>query len=125
MSSLIRHIALRAEDTENLAKFYEAAFGTVEVKRETTKQGGIAVYITDGYITLAILPARGGKEGMDHFGFEIEDEARVTQAAKDFGAKKLPEPRPADRPYAQKRLYDPVGTGVDLAGPGTFAREAN
>jgi catechol 2,3-dioxygenase-like lactoylglutathione lyase family enzyme len=117
MSSLIRHIAMRAEDTEKLAKFYEAAFGTVEVKREIRPEGDLAIYVTDGYITMAILPARGGKEGLDHIGFEIDDEG--------FGAQKLPEPRPANRPYAQKRLYDPVGTGVDLAGPGNFAREAS
>jgi hypothetical protein len=48
--------------------------------------GNRAIYLTDGYINLAILPARGGREGIDHFGFQV-DEMEHTLAAAGRRAK--------------------------------------
>ena len=54
ISPKIRHLAIMTLDPERLAKFYEQTF---EMKRLTGKgvPGSKAVYMTDGYITLALL----------------------------------------------------------------------
>lgn len=64
----IRHIAVRSDNIPKLADFYKKAFGLKEVSR-----GDATVYLSDGYINLAILPARGAQQGIDHFGFEVDD----------------------------------------------------
>src|SRR6185369_10483465 len=55
----IRHIALLTKDTEKLAEFYRTSFGLNEVARSgETSENGRAIYLSDGHINLAILPAR-------------------------------------------------------------------
>ena len=46
------------------------------------EDGQRAIYLTDGYINMAILPARGGREGIDHFGFQVEE---LEEHAKNGG----------------------------------------
>ncbi len=47
----IKHIALTTKDPAEVAAFYKEAFGLQEIRR--SKSG--AVFLTDGYINLAIL----------------------------------------------------------------------
>ena len=76
----IRHIAIRAEDQKKVAQFYKSTFGMREV--EDPGDGGRVVYLTDGHITLAILRARPGMaNGIDHFGFQVDDMQKVGRAA--------------------------------------------
>ena len=71
----IRHIAVKVEDQEKTAEFYKQTFGMTEAWRGPVREDGRrAIYLTDGYINMAVLPARGGREGIDHFGFQVEDE---------------------------------------------------
>ena len=112
---MIRHLAVMTLDPERLAKFYEEVF---EMKRLTGKgvPGSKAVYMTDGYITLALLEnkAEGKPPGINHFGFHVgsqeEMAARLTKAGVSAPAK-----RPADRPYAETRATDPDGNNFDLS----------
>ena len=64
----IKHIAVMTADVPKLADFYKNVFGLKEVSR-----GKRSIYLSDGYINMAILPAGDGQEGIDHFGFEVED----------------------------------------------------
>ena len=115
----IRHLAICSEDTNKLAEFYKTTFGLHEVARQrSSDEGPTAIYLSDGYINLAILPARGRREGIDHFGFEVEDVRETGRVAKEAGAQTGVAPRPADGRYAEFRLHDPVGTGVDLSEKG-------
>jgi catechol 2,3-dioxygenase-like lactoylglutathione lyase family enzyme len=119
----IRHIAILTEDTEGLAKFYTTTFGMTEVMRQKPNDGQgeteqRAIYVSDGYINLAILPARGRPPGIDHFGFQVDDVREVGRVAKDSGANTGIAPRPRDGRYAEVRLHDPVGTPVDLTTAG-------
>ena len=54
----IRHIALVVDDSEKTAEFYTSAFGLKEVFRQKNDEtrGQWAIYLTDGYINLALLP---------------------------------------------------------------------
>ena len=69
----IRHIAIKVEDQEKTADFYKKTFGMTEAWRGPVRDdGNRAIYLTDGYINMAVLPARGGREGIDHFGFQVK-----------------------------------------------------
>src|SRR3954469_1726352 len=90
----IRHIAIYANDPPALAEFYKATFGMKEIKRRSAEEGG-SIFVTDGYINLAILQSRGQPEGLYHFGFQVEDAMAIGRAAKDAGASQQMSPRPA------------------------------
>ena len=53
--SKIRHLAIKTKSPERLAKFYEQVF---DMKVILTEKSG-AIYMSDGYLTLAILKNRG------------------------------------------------------------------
>ena len=76
----IKHIALTTSDPAKAAAFYKEAFGLTEVRR--SPRG--AVFLTDGYINVAILNHKTEKDadvgahgpnfdGVHHFGFEVDD----------------------------------------------------
>jgi catechol 2,3-dioxygenase-like lactoylglutathione lyase family enzyme len=86
----IRHIAVKVEDQEKTADFYKQTFGMTEAWRGPVREDGKrAIYLTDGYINMAVLPARGGREGIDHFGFQVEDmEGTLKTAGRRKGESK-------------------------------------
>ena len=76
----IRHIALTTENPAKAAAFYEKAFG-MEIIR---KSDNGAVFLSDGYINLAILNWKTEKDadvgpngpnynGIHHIGFQVDD----------------------------------------------------
>lgn len=119
----IRHLALITVDPERLAKFYEDVF---EMKRLSAKAvpGSKAVYMTDGYITLAILEnkAEGKPNGMNHFGFHVDSQDEISNRLTRAGVKS-PAKRPADRPYAETRAFDPDGNNFDISVAGFGSEE--
>ena len=81
----IRHLAILTEDVDRLVKFYTNSFGLKIV------QGvGTATYLTDGHINLAIIPigpereieGKQLKEGINHFGFEVESVEALVPVCK-------------------------------------------
>ena len=117
----IRHIAVFAKDESALAKFYVETFDMKEVFRHESQGGGgrEAIYLSDGYINLAILPAGDDRpEGIDHFGFEVDDLEDTAALALRQGASKGPEQTPRDGRFAEAFIRDPVGTRVDLSEAG-------
>src|SRR5579872_2418008 len=113
----IQHIAIFAEDQEKLVEFYKKAFGMKEVWSHHSGEGGggQAFYLSDGHINLAILPARGRPEGIDHFGIQVDDLDGASQAALDAGGTQGPKAVPQDGRFAEVFVKDPVGTRVDLS----------
>src|SRR5215467_15991667 len=111
----IRHLAIITLDPERLANFYEQTF---EMKRLPTKgaSGSKAVFMTDGYITLALLEnkADGKPSGLNHFGWQVDDQDEIAARMARCGVK-APAKRPADRPYAETRGTDPDGNNFDLS----------
>jgi catechol 2,3-dioxygenase-like lactoylglutathione lyase family enzyme len=119
----IRHIAICTKDTRKLADFYINTFGMTQVMEQTPNDDRgptdqRAIYVSDGYINLAILPARDNPEGINHFGFQVDDPEAIARAGKEAGAQTGIAPRPRDGRYAEFRIHDPVGTGIDLATAG-------
>jgi catechol 2,3-dioxygenase-like lactoylglutathione lyase family enzyme len=112
----IRHLAIITLDPERLAKFYEETF---EMTRQTGIElppGSKAIFMTDGYITVALLEqkAEGKPPGLNHFGFKIDDQQEIDRRMKKFGLAG-PAKRPADRTYAETRGTDPDGNNFDLS----------
>jgi catechol 2,3-dioxygenase-like lactoylglutathione lyase family enzyme len=108
----IRHLAIKTVNPERLAKFYVDTFEMEIIHR--SKSGGC--YLTDGYITLALLKCRpeDTPPGINHFGFEVEDSAVVTDKLVSAG---LPTPtqRPSTTPYAETRGMDLDGNLFDIS----------
>src|SRR6202008_2750767 len=78
-------------------------------------EGGEAIYLSDGHINLAILPARQRREGIYHFGMEVEDVKEAAQTALAAGATGGKAELPKDGRFAETFVLDPVGTRVDLS----------
>jgi catechol 2,3-dioxygenase-like lactoylglutathione lyase family enzyme len=115
----IRHIALLTKEQEKLATFYKTAFGMTEVFRhESRAGGGPAIYLSDGYINLAVLPARDRPEGLYHFGFQVDDVDETAKRALAAGATQPPHDLPRDGRFAEVFIKDPMGARVDLSEAG-------
>jgi methylmalonyl-CoA/ethylmalonyl-CoA epimerase len=101
-------------DVPKLADFYKNVFGLQEVSR-----GKRSIYLSDGYINMAILPAADGSEGgIHHFGFEVEDVQKMAESAVDAGAQQGPSNLPRDGRFAEVFIKDPSGQRVDLSKQG-------
>jgi catechol 2,3-dioxygenase-like lactoylglutathione lyase family enzyme len=113
----IRHLAILTENVERLVKFYTTAFGLKVVEGI-----GTATYLSDGHINLAIIPigperkveGEKLKEGLYHFGFEVEDIDALKPVCKELGASTDIDKRPPNR-EAEYRVHDPDGNPVDVS----------
>jgi catechol 2,3-dioxygenase-like lactoylglutathione lyase family enzyme len=106
----IRHLAIVSENRERLVKFYTEAFGMKVIDGV-----GPAIYLTDGYLNLAIIQKRPHyKEGLYHFGMEVDDIEKLKSVCKEFGAASEIQKRPANR-EAEYRVADPDGNLIDLS----------
>jgi len=86
----IKHIAIRTHDVEKTAEFYKSAFGLEQVGL-----GQSGIYLTDGYLNIAILSMRGVVEGetmklgVDHVGFQVDDVDATVAKIRQLGGKAL------------------------------------
>jgi catechol 2,3-dioxygenase-like lactoylglutathione lyase family enzyme len=108
----IRHLAIKSPNPQRLAEFYQDAFGMEVLLHE---EGG-AYYLTDGYITLALLQSRpeNAPPGLNHFGFAVDDADAVSDKLQEHGLP-APKVRPSNRPYAELRGMDPDGNLYDIS----------
>jgi catechol 2,3-dioxygenase-like lactoylglutathione lyase family enzyme len=128
--SRIRHIAITAEDPFVTAELFKKALGLEEIGRGDSELAR-EVYLTDGYINLAIVCWKRTKEapnpypdgyGLDHFGVQVDDLERAESRARDAGATPQPPP-PVDlaklggRLFFEKKLQL-AGVKFDLSGHG-------
>jgi catechol 2,3-dioxygenase-like lactoylglutathione lyase family enzyme len=112
------------QDPDRLEKFYARWFGFEELNRSTDG----TVSITDGYFNVALMKqgAPGLAEddqrlGLHHLGFQIESIEDVRKRLEAFD----PTCRISERPkggYAEYRVVDPEGIGIDLSEEGWGAR---
>jgi catechol 2,3-dioxygenase-like lactoylglutathione lyase family enzyme len=109
----IRHIALLAQEPAKLAEFYKNSFGFREVAR--SGENGDAIYVSDGHINLALLPARNRSEGIFHFGIEVDDVPEAVEKALSAGGRGGKTQLPKDGRFAETFVVDPVGTRVDIS----------
>lgn len=113
----IRHLAIMCRDPEKQAKFYEDVFEMEVLHKSEGRHGVPAIYMTDGHLTVALLPCTLNGEsppGMNHYGWKIDDGAEIAERLAKWGVEE-PKQRPSNRPYAEKRAWDLEGNLFDLS----------
>ena len=108
----IRHIAITAEDPFATAELFKQALGLEEIGRGDSELAR-EVYLTDGYINLAIVCWKRTREtpnpypegyGLDHFGVQVEDLEAAEARARQAGAGPQPPP-PVDLSRLGGRIF--------------------
>ena len=122
----IRHLAILARNPKKMADYYTKVFDMEIIHKNAA---GNAFFLSDGYITMAVLPHKlenDGSLGLNHFGFHIESVDDIKKKIAAFGDEiEEPKKRPADRPYAEFRGCDTEGNGFDLSEHGFERAESN
>jgi len=112
----IRHIALYSDDPETEANFYRQGFGLKEVRRSESG----SVFLSDGYINVALLKTKKGEtqKGLHHFGFEVDSvvsaEKRLREIKPDI---EIIAPHEGVT-FAEYKLKDPEGNTFDISEKG-------
>ncbi len=108
----IRHLALYTVDPKRLANFY----GEVFKMKEVAYSDRSSIFVSDGYFNVALLYQRAGEEknGFNHFGFHVTDIEEMRGRAEKVGVARGAK-RPDRIPYAEYRLHDPEGNGIDIS----------
>jgi catechol 2,3-dioxygenase-like lactoylglutathione lyase family enzyme len=105
----VQHLAIRTDDPEKLARYYEEVFGWTRLRAGA----GGSVHLSDGHINIAVLKRKEGAEaGIEHFGVKIDSVAEVQPGLTKYNVD-LGE-RPANR-GAEMRVFDPDGNEIDLS----------
>ena len=126
----IRHIAITAEDPFATAALFKEALGLEEIGRGDSELAR-EVYLTDGYINLAIVCWKRTQEnpnpypegyGLDHFGVQVEDLDAAEARVKGIGATPQPPPKVdlsklGGRLFFEKK-YTIAGVKFDLSSYG-------
>jgi catechol 2,3-dioxygenase-like lactoylglutathione lyase family enzyme len=110
----IRHIALYTPNPQRLATFYCKLFDMKEVDRTDRS----SIFVSDGYLNLALLYQRKEEpSGLNHFGFHVKSTEEMQQRAEKAGVRRGAA-RPERIPFAEYRVHDPEGNGVDISQKG-------
>jgi catechol 2,3-dioxygenase-like lactoylglutathione lyase family enzyme len=101
----IRHVAINAHDRDAQAEYYKNVFGMVEKSRGPNG----TIYLSDGFVDLALINDPSLSWGLHHFGFQVEDvkeiekSAQAQAVANTYGA------------VAESWLSDPEDNRVDVS----------
>jgi catechol 2,3-dioxygenase-like lactoylglutathione lyase family enzyme len=101
----IRHIALNVENRDEQADFYKRVFGLEEKYRGPNG----TIYLSDGFVGVALIHNPSLPWGINHFGFEVDDvkaieeAAQTTASANTFGA------------VAEHWIRDPEENRIDIS----------
>ena len=108
----IRHIALYTADPKRLSNFYGEALGMKEISQTDRS----SIFVSDGYFNLALLyqRVREEKNGFNHFGFHVNELEEVRDRAEKAGTRRGAA-RPSRIPFAEVRIHDPEGNGIDIS----------
>ena len=110
----IRHIALYTPDPQRSADFYCKLFDMREVQRSDRS----SIFVSDGYLNLALLYQRKEEPlGLNHFGFHVSNNEEMQARAERAGVRRGAA-RPERIPFAEYRVHDPEGNGIDISQKG-------
>ena len=110
----IRHIALYTPNPQRMADFYCTVLDMKEVERTDRS----SIFVSDGYINLALLYQRKEEPiGLNHFGFHVKSTEEMQERAERAGVRRGAA-RPDRIPFAEYRVHDPEGNGIDISQKG-------
>jgi predicted enzyme related to lactoylglutathione lyase len=115
----LRHIAVTVPDLEKAAVFYEKTFGMTRAR-----ESDIAIILSDGVVSLALLKFKTdeqagderGKEfhGLHHMGFVVDDIDEHTKIIEENGGNyHMRLPSAPDSP-SEVKFRDPNGVVFDI-----------
>ncbi|MGE0881025.1 MAG: VOC family protein [Acidimicrobiia bacterium] len=96
----LRHVAIRCDDLHWGAKFYSECFEMEEVGRVGNLDVAGAVYLSDGVMNVALIKVvpdypNFKPDGLNHFGFVVNDVAKAVEKAKELGCIDIVDPAAA------------------------------
>ncbi len=110
----IRHIAFYTPDPQRLADFYCHVLDMKEVERTDRS----SIFVSDGYLNLALLYQRKEEPiGLNHFSFHVKSNEEMQTRAEKAGVRRGAA-RPDRIPFAEYRVHDPEGNGIDISQKG-------
>jgi len=110
----IRHIALYTPNPQRLRDFYCSVLDMKEVERTDRS----SIFVSDGYFNLALLFQRKEEPmGYNHFGFHVKSNEEMQSRAEKAGVRRGAK-RPDRIPFAEYRVHDPEGNGIDISQKG-------
>ena len=110
----IRHIALYTPEPQRMADFYCKVFEMKEVEKTDRS----SIFVSDGYFNLALLYQRKEEPiGLNHFGFHVKSNEEMQARAEKAGVRRGAA-RPERIPFAEYRVHDPEGNGIDISQKG-------
>ena len=110
----IRHIALYTPNPQRLAEFYCKILDMKEVEKTDRS----SIFVSDGYFNLALLYQRKEEPiGLNHFGFHVKSNEDMQTRAEKAGVRRGAA-RPERIPFAEYRVHDPEGNGIDISQKG-------
>ena len=109
----IRHIAIRCEDVEATAVFFQQVFGLSLVQRRDHGP----VDLSDGDVNITLLPTtirgRTRPAGFEHIGFSVDDADATRQRLIEAGATEL-NPIALGDAYYESKYQLPEGLVIDV-----------
>jgi catechol-2,3-dioxygenase len=110
----IRHIALYTPNPQRMADFYCKVFDMKEVEKTDRS----SIFVSDSYFNLALLYQRKEEPmGLNHFGFHVKSNEEMQTRAEMAGVRRGAA-RPERIPFAEYRVHDPEGNGIDISQKG-------
>jgi catechol-2,3-dioxygenase len=110
----LRRLTIVSLDPERLASYYEQIFDM----RRVPNPKGEAIYLSDGYFNLTIIPnrAEGKASGLNHIGFAVDpNEAEELLGRFEHWGLSKPGARAGKRSFADLRGTDPDGNNMDIS----------
>jgi catechol-2,3-dioxygenase len=103
----IRHIAINVveEEREKLAEYYKKTFGMEEKYRGPSG----AIYLSDGFVDLALITAPRYAPGIHHFGFQVDSIQAIEEASHSSALGNV------HGAVAESWIRDAAGNRIDLS----------
>lgn len=133
MAARIKHIAVATQNPERAAQFYQAVLG-MKVAGPTHSPIASGLYLSDGYINLALLHYRSekaagrmglGYAGVHHFGWQVDDiDAMRARIEANGGTFYLDLPVERETLNYEMKFTDPDGQIFDISHKGWIGTDA-
>jgi catechol-2,3-dioxygenase len=108
----IRHIAVRTEDPDKVSSYLQDVLGMETVQK--TPRG--TIFMSDGYITLALLaPREGYANGINHFGFLVDSLEPIREKTSVKAVEVSQEGGRSPGQHSESFIIDPEGNRIDVA----------
>jgi hypothetical protein len=104
----IRHIAINVQDREKIAEYLKHVFHREEKKRAPNG----TIYLSDGFVDVALISTTRHPWGIHHFGFQVESINAIEEVAQTTAVANTP------GAVAESWIKDPEENRVDISEEG-------